>query len=168
MLITHPIPRPQIKTHRTQANFRTTSKQIKIQPTFEIFDVHKTRVQVQLTADQGELKKNSYQARVPFQVAKILGDNSYEDKRYNKPDSAVRKYKGSKLCLLPLAIFPHYPLDTTDQLYLNYDHDPIASPLKKPINIELYNDTSFSEKGQQAFTFNSHDKYSAFIDIISS
>ena len=46
-----------------------------------------------------------------------------------------------------------------DQQYLNYDHDPIVSPLKKPMNIELYNDTYFSEKGQHAFTSNSHYKY---------
>ena len=36
------------------------------------------------------------------------------------------------------------------------------------MNIELYNDTSFSEKVQHAFTSNSHDKYSAFIDTIAS
>ena len=55
-----------------------------------------------------------------------------------------------------------------EQRWLNYDHAPIVSLLKKPINIELYNDTSFSENVQQAFTSNSYNKYSAFIDTIAS
>ena len=35
------------------------------------------------------------------------------------------------------------------------------------MNIELYNDTYFSEKIQHTFTSKSHDKYSAFIDAIA-
>ena len=114
------------------------------------------------------MKKPSYQARGPFQIAKILGNDSYEVKRYNKTNSAVCKYKGSGLYLLPPAISPHDTLDTTNQKYLNYNYDPIVSLLNKPINTELYNDTNLSEKGQHAFTPNSNDKYSAFIDTIAS
>ena len=40
--------------------------------------------------------------------------------------------------------------------------------MNKPTNIELYNDTYLSAKGQHAFTSNSHDKYSALIDTIAS
>ena len=40
--------------------------------------------------------------------------------------------------------------------------------IKKPMNIKLYNDTYFSAKVQQAFTSNSHYRYSAFIDTIAS
>ena len=87
----------------------------KIQPTPKTGDVVKAHVQIQSNADQGELKKLAYQARGPFQIAKILGNNSYEVNIYNKSDSAVRKYKGKKLYLLPSAVFPHDPLDTTDQ-----------------------------------------------------
>ena len=36
------------------------------------------------------------------------------------------------------------------------------------MNIERYNDTYFSAKGQHDFNSNSHDKYSAFIDTIAS
>ena len=36
------------------------------------------------------------------------------------------------------------------------------------MNIELYNDTYFSSKVRHAFTSNYHNKYSAFIDTISS
>ena len=66
----------------------------KIKPTFKISDVIKAHVQVQSNADQGEVEKLSYQAQGPFKISKIFGNISYEVKRYNKPDSAVRKYKG--------------------------------------------------------------------------
>ena len=63
----------------------------KIQPTFKIINFVKAYVQLQSNADQGEVKKLSYQSRGPFQISKILGNNSCEVKRYNKPDSPVRK-----------------------------------------------------------------------------
>ena len=58
----------------------------KIKPTFKISDVIKAHVQVQSNGYQGEVKKLSYQSRGPFQISKILGNNSCEVKRYNKPD----------------------------------------------------------------------------------
>ena len=36
------------------------------------------------------------------------------------------------------------------------------------MNIELYNEIYLASKGQHAFTSNSHNKYSAFIDTIAS
>ena len=36
------------------------------------------------------------------------------------------------------------------------------------MSIRLYNETYFAAKIQHAFTSNSHDKYSAFIDTIAS
>ena len=68
---------------------------------------------------------------------------SYLVARYGKESSATRKYKGCELYLLPPSIFPHNPIDTTDQRYLNFSHAPIVSPLKKSLQIELYNDTYF-------------------------
>ena len=116
----------------------------KIEELFELGDVVKAHVQVTSKAETGEVGKLSYQARGPFQISKILGHNSYEVKRYNDPESAVRKYKGTELYLLPPAIFPHEPLDTMDERYLNYSYAPIVSPLKKALKIEMYNDTYFS------------------------
>jgi len=52
----------------------------------------------------GEVGKLSYQVKGPFQISKILGHNAYEVKRYNGPESATRKYKGTELYLLPPAI----------------------------------------------------------------
>ena len=60
------------------------------------------------------MKELSYQERGPFQILEILENNFYEVKRYNKTDSAVRKYKGAELYLLPPAILTHDTLDTTD------------------------------------------------------
>ena len=34
-------------------------------------------------------------------------------------------------------------MDTIDQLYLDFSHGPIVSPLKQAFKIELYNDTFF-------------------------
>ena len=69
--------------------------------------------------------------------------NAYLVAHYGKESSATRKYKGCELYLLPPSIFPHNPVDTMDQRYLNFSHAPIVSPLKKSLQIELYNDTYF-------------------------
>ena len=37
----------------------------------------------------------------------------------------------------------HEPLDTMDQRYLKFSYAPIVSPLKKPLEIESYNDVHF-------------------------
>ena len=111
-------------THRIRWNKN------KIEQLFEIGDVVKAHVQVTSKADTGEVGKLSYQAKGPFQISKSLGHNSYEVKRYNDPDSASRKYKGTELYLLPPAIFPHEPLDMMDERYLNYSHAPIVLCLR--------------------------------------
>ena len=87
------------------------------------------------------VSKLSYQIKGPFVITKALDHDSFEVKRYNKPDSATRKYKSTELYLLPPQLFPNEELDTMDQRYLNYSHAPIPSSLKKPLAIELYNNT---------------------------
>ena len=94
------------------------------------------------------IKKLSFQARGPFQIVKILEGNSYLVKRYNSDQSTTRKYKGSELYLLPPSIFPHDPVDTMDQRYLNFSNSLVVSPFKKPLQIELYNDTYFPSKSK--------------------
>ena len=106
-------------------------------------DVVKAHVQVQLQAAIGQVGKLSYKARGPFQVSKLLGHGAYEVQKYNDPISAPRKYKSTKLYLLPPALFPSDPLDTPNQRYLNYKHAPIPHPLQQPLQIELYNDKYF-------------------------
>ena len=120
----------------------------KVEQLFELGDVVKAHVQVASKAATGEVGKLSYQAKGPFQISKIMGHNSYEVKRYNDPESASRKYKGTELYLLPPAIFPHEPLDMMDERYLNYSHAPIVSPLKKSLRIEMYNNTYLPSHSQ--------------------
>ena len=64
---------------------------------FQVRDVVKTHVQVQSKYDTGEVKKVSCQARGPFQIKSVLGNNSYEAHQYNEPESATRKFKGTDL-----------------------------------------------------------------------
>ena len=111
-------------------------------------DVVKAHVQVYSNSEQVVVQKLSYQERVPFQITAALGNDYYEVKRYNQPDSESHKYKGMKLYLLIISIFPRDPIYTTYQQYLNCDCAPVTSPLKKTINTEVYNDTFFSAKGQ--------------------
>ena len=127
------------KRHRDRHN------KDKVQPQFQLGDVVKAHVQVSSKKSSGEVKKLSYQARGPFQITACLGHNSYEVQRYNEPNSATRKYKATELYLLPPTIFPAEPLDTMDQRFLNYEHAPIVSPLKKSLNIELYNEQHFNK-----------------------
>ena len=103
----------------------------------------KEHVQAQSNSSTGAVKKLSYQARGSFQIKKILDGNSYLVQHYNHESAATRKYKGSELYLLPPSLFPNNPVDTMDQRYLNYSFAPIFPPLKKPLQIELYNDTFF-------------------------
>ena len=110
---------------------------------FHVGDVVKAHVQVQSNSEKGDVKKLSYQARGPFRIIKVLDANSYIVQRYNDPSSASRKYKGTELYLLPPSLFPHEPLDTMDERYLNSSFAPVVSPLKKPFQISLYDDIYF-------------------------
>jgi len=100
-------------------------------------------VQVQSILAKGQVQKLSYQARGPFRITQVLGNQSFEVQRYDNPNGATRKYKGADLYLLPPSIFPSEPLDTMDQRYLNYENAPIVSPLRKPLGIKLYNELHF-------------------------
>ena len=85
----------------------------------------------------------SYQARRPFQIKSVLGNNSYEVKLYNKLKSSTRKYKGTDPYLLLPSIFPHGPLYTMDIRFLNYSQASIVSLLHKPLIIDMYNNQYF-------------------------
>ncbi len=116
---------------------------------FKIGDAVTARVVVQSQAQHGTVQKLSYQAKGPFQITALLDGDSFEVQRYGDDSSARRKYKGSDLFLLPPAIFPNDPLDTTDNRYLNFDHIPLVDPLNSALRIDLHNDTYFSMEGKQ-------------------
>ena len=116
----------------------------KKQPDFQVGDiVIKAHVQVQSILAKGQVQKLSYQARGPFRITQVLGNQSFEVQRYDNPNGATRKYKRADLYLLPPSIFPSEPLDTMNQRYSNYENAPIVSPLRKPLGIELYNKLHF-------------------------
>ena len=106
----------------------------------KIGDVVKAHVQVNSVASKGVVGKLSYRAKGPFVITKDLGHNSFEVQSYDDPSSSNRKYKNTKLYLLPPALFLSHPLDTIDQRYLDSTHAPIVNPLKKSMKIDLYND----------------------------
>lgn len=123
---------------------------------FQIGDAVTARVVVQSQAATGAVRKLSYQAKGPFQITAILDGDSYEVQRYGHPSSATRKYKGCDLFLLPPAIFPNDPLDTTDYKYLNFDHVPLVDPLKSALRIDFHNDTYFSPSGMKKLLRSPH------------
>jgi hypothetical protein len=135
----------EILVQERRERHRDRHNKDKVQPQFKLGDVVKAHVQVSSNKSTGEVKKLSYQARGPFQITACLGHNSYKVRRYNEPNSATRKYKATELYLLPPTIFPAEPLDTMDQRFYNYEHAPIVSPLKKALDIELYNEHHFSK-----------------------
>ena len=65
--------------------------------------------------------------------------------------------------MLPPSIFPHTPVDTMNQRYLNFSNAPIPSPLKRPLKVELYNDQYFPENSKH-ITNPYHNKKSCAIN----
>ena len=128
-------------------------------------DVVKAHVQVQSKLATGEIGKFSYATRGHFIIVEDLGNDAYHVQRYNNKDSAIRKYKGTDLYLLPPAILPSDPLDTMNVRYLNYSNAPIVHPLKKALNIEVYNDMMFDEP--PTLRSKSLDKFSCQLDTLA-
>ena len=112
----------------------------------------KAHVQVQSNSKTGSVKKLLIQARGPFQIVEKLEGNSYMVRRYDNKDAPTMKYKGSELYMLPPSIFPHDPIDSS-----------VVSPFKKPLQIELYNDTYFSTNSKHIIK-PSFDQPSCHID----
>ena len=117
--------------HRERYNSQRAAK------SFQVGDVVKAHVQVHYNATKDIVGKLSYQGRSPYQIKEFLNANSYLVQRYNKEDAPTRKYKVTELYLLPPGIFPHNPVDTMDQRYLNFSNAPVVSLFKKPLQIEL-------------------------------
>ena len=117
-------------------------------------------MQVQSTQELAVVGKLSYRARGPFRIVTVLGHNYFEVQNWTNPTAAIRKYKATELYLLPPSLFPSKPLETLDQRHLNYENAPVLSPLKKPLQIELYNDVHFHPKPPDT-TSNTEDKPSS-------
>lgn len=133
----------QILVEERRQSHQDRHNKNKTQPSFKVGDIVKAHVQVQSNAAKGQVGKLSYQARGPFKIITDLGHQSFEVQKFDKPNSAKRKYKSADLYLLPPSLFPPEPLDMMDQRYLNYESAPIVSPLRKPLGIEMYNTVHF-------------------------
>jgi hypothetical protein len=112
---------------------------------FQIGDLVMARVQVNSNAASGVVAKLSYRKRGPYEIVGSSGFGSYDVRRYGQPDSTVLKYPTQSLSALPPALLPCTPIDTTDFRYLNHSHAPLPHPLKKPFNIQMYNNLWFSK-----------------------
>ena len=116
---------------RSQTAHRERHNNSKIRQIFQIGDAVTARITLQSNAEIGTVDMLSYREKGPFQIVKVLDADSYEVQNYGDPSSAKRKYKGTDLFILPPAIFPSEPLETTDYKYLNFEHVPLVNPLKK-------------------------------------
>ena len=85
---------------------------------FKVNDVVKVHVQVHTNTDKNIVWKLAYQVKGPYRVVKVLDANSYLVQRYSDLEGPTRKYKGTKLYLLPPMLFPNHPLDTMDVQYI--------------------------------------------------
>ena len=61
----------------------------------------------------------------------------------NKLDSPKFKFMSEYLYILPPSLKPCEPVDGSDTRYLSQSYDSIVNSLKKPLNIELYNEKWF-------------------------
>ena len=134
---------------------------------FEIGDVVKYHIQVHSNTVKGIVGKLSYQGRELLQIKEVFEANSYLVQRYNSPDGPTQKYKGSESYLLPPSIFPHNPVGTMDQRYLNFSNAPIPSHFKRPLQIELYNDKFFPTNSKHIYK-PSQEQLSCIIDHTAS
>ena len=130
-------------------------------------DIVRAHIQVQSKQQSGEVQKLSYRSRGPFVIVRDVGHGSFDVRPYKQPNAATRRYKGVDLYPLPPSIFPTELIDTIDQRYLNYEHSPIVSPLKKVLDVESYNHQWFHNKPKTA-KGKSTDPTTPFIDTVQA
>ena len=125
--------------HRERANSNRT------QVHFQIGDLVMARSQVHSSAPTGVVAKLSYRKRGPYEIIGTNGFGSYKVRRFGDPDAPILKYPTQSLSALPPALLPCSPIDTPDFRYLNHSHAPLPHPLRKPFDIQMYNNLWFSK-----------------------
>jgi hypothetical protein len=120
-------------THRARVNANR-------QPAnFQVGDLVTAQVQVQSDQSQGKVGKLLYSPRGPYEIVAVSDHGSYDLRRVNDSDGAIRSFKGSLLTALPPALQPCNPIDTIDYRFLNQDRKPVKHPLKNALGIDSYN-----------------------------
>ena len=98
---------------------------------------------IQSVKDKDKVAKLSYVVRVPFQSVRGIGCGSYKARKTNTPDCPDLKFMSEDLYILSPSLRSCEPIVSCDSPYLNQSHAPIVNPLKKYLNIELYNKRLF-------------------------
>ena len=81
-----------------------------------------------------------YTVRDTFLIIFGTGRGGYIVRKLNKPDKSEFNFISEDLYVLPSSLKTYELMDGSDIRYLNHSHVPIVNPLKKPLNIELYNE----------------------------
>ena len=90
-------------------------------------------------AEKEQVQKMMFGSDGPFVIKSIEGPNSYSLQRYGRPLSALQKFSGDGLYLLPKQMFPSNPFDSSDQRFLNRNWAPLQHPLSDSYGIKSYN-----------------------------
>ena len=98
------------------------------------------RTAIQSDFSKHKVAKLSYSVRGPFQIIRNTGFGSYFVRKLNKQYSPELKFIAYDSYPLPPFLQPCEPVDLTDTRYLNQMHAPLINPLKKALDIELYNE----------------------------
>ena len=99
---------------------------------FKPGDIVMAKAAIQNDKKKAKVAKFCYADRGPHQIICNTGHDSYFAKKLHKPDSPELNFMAHDLYTFPpFSLKSCEPLDTTDTLYLNQSHDPLANPLKK-------------------------------------
>lgn len=100
-----------------------------------------TCTEVQSDAKKGCVGKLSCQISEPFRIVFHTGHRSYFVQRLSNPRSYKINCMAENLYTLPPSLLPWDLVDGCDSRYLKKFRQPVTNPLKKSLDILLYNDT---------------------------
>ena len=103
---------------------------------FEVGDVVMVHSEIQSKKEKKIVAILLYQTRRPYVIISKASVGTYNCRKYGKPNGSIKRFHMEDLYLLPPAIYPTEPVDTTDLQYLNSDFAPL--PHLFPQNAEAY------------------------------
>ena len=104
---------------------------------FKLHDIVFMNVQVQSKAKQGKVAKLSYTRRGPYKIINSYPSGSYELELVSNPSAARVKKHGSQLILCPKDLLPHQPIQSSDQIFSEFNKKTLPNPFKEA-HIEGY------------------------------
>ena len=103
------------------------------------------RTAVQSGVSTNKVAKLSYQVHGPIRIVECSGWGGYFVRKLYKPDRPTLKFTVADLYLLLPTFKPCEPVDSSDTRSLNQSYSPIVNLSRKPLVIELYNETWFDK-----------------------